>query len=227
MDKLLRQQFELLKEADSWFVASAERLGKERVACGSGCSACCRGLFDISLLEALLLRQAFKALPEPIQLQVRQKSAARLADLKQAWPNWESPYLLNGLPDEEWTAMSEDDETPCPLLAADGCCLVYEARPMTCRLHGLPAIDPDGSDFSSAVCSLNRVNLDDPELRYPFRDLFRRENELFSRFALKLTGHPFRELDTFIPLAVLIDFDLVDWAGEIVKDPRAGKIKLT
>lgn len=222
VEPFLLQQLDLLDEADRWFVASAKRLGQERVACGAGCSACCRGLFDISLLEALLLMRACAALPEKIQLQVRQKAEARLVELKQFWPLWKAPYLLNGLPDDEWTEMPEDDETPCPLLAEDGRCLVYHARPMTCRLHGLPAIDPDGSDFSSATCTRNRVDLTDPQLRYPFRDLFRRENELFRSFTLQLTGRSYSELDTFIPLAVLIDFEMVDWSGELINDPRAG-----
>lgn len=220
MDNFLQQQLELLNEAERWFATAADHLGKQRVACGAGCSACCRGLFDISLLEALLLRRAYERLPEAVRQQVRQKAELRLADLRKSWPKWEAPFLLNGMPDDEWTEMPEDDLTPCALLDDKGRCLFYAARPMTCRLYGLPAFDLDGSDFSSGICSRNRVDLDNPQLRYPFRELFQRENELFRQFTEKLTGRAYRELDTFIPMAVLIDFDRVDWCGELLIDPR-------
>ncbi|ORJ62940.1 YkgJ family cysteine cluster protein [Geothermobacter hydrogeniphilus] len=220
MRSLLDEFQVLLTEVDDWFVRSVRSVGAASVACRAGCDACCRGLFDISLIEALLLRRAWEGLPKDLRDQVRRKAELRLVELKQRWPNWKTPWLLNGLPDDEWTEMPEDDLTPCPLLGDDGCCLVYAARPMTCRLHGLPAIDFDGTDFTSAVCSRNRIAPEDSRLRYPFRDLFRREIELFRRFALQLTGRPYSELDTFIPTAILINFDAVDWSGTLLVDPR-------
>ncbi|TYO98708.1 putative zinc- or iron-chelating protein [Geothermobacter ehrlichii] len=219
LQAFLDAQLELMQQVDAWFVATARELPADAIACRAGCSACCRGLFDISLIEALILRRAWEGLPADIRRRVRGKALMRLDELKQGWPHWQPPYLLNGMPDEEWTEMPEDDLTPCLLLAEDGRCLVYEVRPMTCRLHGLPAIDLDGTDFGSAVCSRNWLS-ENFDLRYPYRALFRRENALLRQFALQLTGRPFRELDTFIPLAVLIDFEAIDWRGPLLADPR-------
>jgi len=220
MDGLLSELTGLLEELDGWFASCCRKLPAEAVACRPGCSACCRGLFDISLPEALLLSRAFLQLPETIRDRVRGKAEARLAELKQRWPHWQPPYLLNGLPDAEWTEMPEEDATPCPLLGEDGRCLVYSARPSSCRLHGLPAIDLDGSDFSSALCTRNGLP-EGVDLRFPLRDLFLRENELFRRFSEKLTGSVYHELDTFIPLAVLVDYDKIDWQGDLLADPRS------
>lgn len=150
---------QLLAEIDAWFAACL-RTAPDRIVCRAGCSDCCRGLFDITLLDAFVLKTAFDRLPEMTRRPVVAAAEERLADLRRDWPEFRSPFLLNGLPDALWTEMPEDDPTPCPLLGADGRCLVYAARPMTCRLHGLPNIDLGGESFSDACCSLNFVDAD-------------------------------------------------------------------
>ena len=207
----------LLETVDAWFARCMEAAGRH-IQCRLGCSGCCRGLFDISLMDAALLRRGFDALPDVIRTPVLAKARARLAELRERWPGFGPPYLLNHLPDEEWTEMPEEDETPCPLLGEDGRCLVYAFRPMTCRLHGLPNIDLSGESFSDECCTLNFVESDPlalPELRWTFRRTFAAEIRLFGEFTAALLGAPRNELDTFIPLALLMDFkDIPGFSGE-------------
>lgn len=215
MEALLDQYKGLLEQLDGWFSHCRQQLGPERIHCRAGCSACCRGLFDITFLDARLLQAGVDKLPPAQQRQVRERALARLPELQQRWPDFAQPYLLNRYPDEEWTEMPEDDMTPCPLLGDDGVCLVYPWRPMTCRLHGLPNIDLSGESFSDDWCTLNFVGenpLALPELRWSFRACFEEEISLFRQFSNRLLGEPVNELDTFIPTALLIDFDSFDWA---------------
>jgi Fe-S-cluster containining protein len=203
----------LLTDVDSWFSACLQA-GGSALACRGGCSACCRALFDITLLDAWLLKQAFSALPGDVQIRVLSRCRPRLSELCQRWPELKPPYLLNALPEEEWTSMAEDDPTPCPLLDEDGYCLVYAARPMTCRLHGLPNIDTSGEDFDGTVCTLHAgdpMSLPGKVLRWRFREVFSKEVLLFRDFTRELTGRTWHELDTFIPLALLADYDAADW----------------
>lgn len=212
----------LLAEIDAWFVACLEA-APDRIACRAGCSDCCRGLFDITLLDAYLLKDAFDRLPEQLRRPALAAAERRLAELRGRWPGFSSPFLLNGLPDAEWTEMPEEDPTPCPLLGADGRCLVYASRPTTCRLHGLPNIDLSGESFADTCCSRNYLAsnpLAEPALRWPFRAAFEREINLFHAFTAELTGRPWVELDTFIPTALLIDFAAVDWRQLRLTDPR-------
>jgi hypothetical protein len=143
-----------------------------------------------------------------------ERSRPRLAELRKRWPELKSPYLLNTLPDIAWQNMPDDDLTPCPLLDGEGYCLIYTSRPLTCRLHGLPNIDVSGEDFDGTVCTLH---LDDPAsllgdiLRWRFREIFTLEVDLFRHFTRELTGRSWDELDTFIPLALVADYDKVDW----------------
>jgi hypothetical protein len=110
--------------------------------------------------------------------------------------------------------MPEDDRTACPLLDEQGLCMIYRNRPLICRLHGLPNIDCSGEDFDGTVCTLHPGDphgLAESVLHWRFREVFTQEIELFRRFTLGLTGVPYNELDTFIPLALLADYEGVDW----------------
>lgn len=53
---------------------------------------------------------------------------------------------------------SEGDER-CPLLA-NGCCLLYEARPIICRTHGLPILLVEGDERRVDVCPKNCQGMD-------------------------------------------------------------------
>jgi Fe-S-cluster containining protein len=203
----------LLGDIDAWFKRCLDA-GRTAFACCGGCSACCRGLFDISLLDAVLLKRAFSALPAATRAAVLNACHARLLQLQQRWPQLHPPYLLNDLPAHEWQEMPEGDETPCPLLDDNGRCLVYHARPMICRLHGLPNIDCSGQDFEGVVCTLHPgspCELPDELLHWRFREVFIEEGALMRRFSERLTGKAFAELDTFIPLALLADYERGGW----------------
>ncbi len=204
----------LLTEIDTWFAACLAAAPQGTLACRQGCSACCRGLFDITLLDAFLLKEGVEQLPGNTREQVLARCHPRLAELQQRWPQLQPPYLLNSLPDDSWQEMPEDDEIPCPLLGAEGLCLVYPFRPMTCRLHGLPNIDHCGEDFSTDPCTLHHgdpLDLPPAILHGPFKEIFTGEFELMHTLTRQLTGTPTCEADTFIPLALLADYAKVDW----------------
>lgn len=212
---LLDRYRTVLARADAWFATMTTRFPAE-IRCGAGCHGCCRGLFDITLLDAALLRDGFARLPVAQRTVPLEKARQQLAALQRRWPDFAPPYLLNLMDDAEWTEMAEDDDTPCPLLDGAGRCLVYAERPLTCRLHGLPQVDVDGELWLANTCSHNfpeRDPLAEPGLRGDFRTLFRDEFGLQQELALTLTGTALTELDTFIPLALLIDFHTFDWRG--------------
>ena len=83
-----------------------------------------------------------------------------------------------------------------------------------CRLHGLPNIDYSGEDFDGTICTLHKGNpLDLPGelLQWRFRDIFFEEILIFRKFTKRLTGTAYSEFDTFIPLALLANYEAVDW----------------
>ena len=103
--------------------------------------------------------------------------------------------------------LTEDDETPCVLLDSDGLCLVYDHRPLTCRLHGLPLVDVTGEIMDDAWCTLNFIGQDPlvlTGLRFDFKELFRMETHLIREFNTFVTGFPTTQFDTLIPAALLV-----------------------
>lgn len=218
MQDIFERYGSLLREVDTWF-ASCQAHHPTAITCQRGCSACCRGLFDITLLDALFLRSGFDRLPEDVQDSVRRKALARLDGISSRWTAFADPWLLNPIPEEEWDLiMPEEDETPCVLLSEEGTCLVYENRPMTCRLNGIPLIDESGEVLFDEWCTLNFV-VDDPlgldNLRTPFNDLFAQELLLFRELTGRLLGKPVNELDTLIPAAVCLDISRLSGEGSV------------
>ena len=214
MKEILEKYGELLRKVDAWFVDCAGK-HPSAVTCRTGCSECCRALFDITLLDAFYLKSGFDGLDPKIKAAILVKARERLVDLQELWPDLAEPYILNYRPEEEWEIlMPEDDETPCLLLGADGTCLVYDYRPMTCRLHGLPLVDISGEVLHDEWCTLNFPGenpLDLKDLRWEFNVLFRNELLIFREFTFKLFEYKVNELDSFIPTALLIDFAHFPW----------------
>lgn len=212
MNKLLARYGELLGEVDAWFKACAVR-HPQQISCHDGCSACCRGLFDITLLDALYLKLGFSALDKTLQDRINRIANERLAVLSRQFPLFNEPWILNQIPEPEWDAiMPEEDETPCPLLSENGACMVYEYRPMTCRLNGIPLIDVSGEELFDEWCTLNFVEADPlkfEDLRFEFTELFAQELLLFQELARILTGKTISEIDTIIPAAIVLELDRV------------------
>lgn len=212
LDDLLDRYGLLLREVDTWFGECLSRYPRQ-IACHKGCSACCRGLFDITLLDALHLKRGFDRLDQPLRNRIISAANQRLQSLSAVIPAFAEPWLLNTIPEDRWDElMPEEDLTPCLLLSEDGQCLVYDQRPMTCRLNGIPLIDTSGEELFDDWCTLNFVS-NNPRrlagLRFAFNQLFAQELLLFHELTRRLTGRAISEADLFIPAAVVLDLEKI------------------
>lgn len=221
MEALLDRYGALLGEVDTWFQRCLDR-HPAHITCRNGCSECCRGLFDITLLDAAYLRRGFDRLSGPLKTQLIQAAFRRLEQLLEVNPDFVEPWLLNGIPEDDWDAlMPEEDGTPCLLLSENGGCLVYDYRPMTCRLNGIPLIDISGEELFDEWCTLNFTDVDPrdiTELRFGFSELFKRELLLFREYVHHLTGSARSEVDLFIPAALVMEHEKVVAAIKVL-DP--------
>jgi Fe-S-cluster containining protein len=214
---ILKEYGELLSQIDLWF-RSVQKKHPKDVVCGKGCYDCCLGLFDISLLDAYYLLQGFTQLPKSVKQQVTRRAKKIVTQLKKLQPNLNPPYYLTELSDEDIDALCDKfAELRCPLLNEKNQCLVYQYRPMTCRLHGLPMIDikegeyynsPDKSSYNIVGwCERNfkRKDISDlTDLAYPFTELNKKELELFVQFTKTIFAKPVYEIYLFIPAALIL-----------------------
>jgi Fe-S-cluster containining protein len=132
-----------LGRLDRWFLAAKER--HPVIPCRQGCSACCYGPFDISVADALLLREGMATLPEAERELVRKQGRSLHAHMRQMAPAWHPPWDLETLGEEAFDAITEAlTDQPCPLLDDAGACRLYAYRPLVCRMMGLPMMTAGG-----------------------------------------------------------------------------------
>lgn len=140
----------LLAEIDAWFRSVQARHGRQ-MKCGSGCSDCCHGVFDIGPHDVELVREAYRALPPETRALVRAE-AQRQVDALGLKP----PYELEGMAEDEIDALAEKlGPVACPLLDPDGRCRIYADRPSTCRFMGLPLVDAEEGVVHAEWCFRN------------------------------------------------------------------------
>ncbi len=198
----------LAQKVDDWFQRCCSNQ-PEAIACKRGCSDCCRGLFDITILDAALLSKGVVGLGPAVREPLAFKARSRLEALKLVLPEFSFPWLLNRFSEEYVTNQLIDDDAPCIFLNDAGECIVYDFRPLTCRLHGIPAYDMHDDCYSDEHCSLNfiGVKLPHPQLaRADFPGIFREEQKLLTLLTNELFGFPVGRCDTLIPAAVCVDY---------------------
>ena len=126
---------ELVRIVDA-AAAEAVRRSGSWIACRPGCTECCMGPFDITALDALRLQNGLRGLEAadpPRAAEIRRRASAYAATITPDYPGDSATGALDD-PDRlpgGW------DNVPCPALdPATGCCDLYAARPVTCRIFG-------------------------------------------------------------------------------------------
>jgi len=132
------EKYERLVAEVEKIVASVQALHGDCVNCGQGCSDCCHALFDLSLVEALYLNHKFNAafegqtrsdILDRADQAERENYRIKREAFKMSRDGARSADILAGI---------AKARVRCPLLDADERCELYAARPITCRLYGIP-----------------------------------------------------------------------------------------
>ena len=143
---------ELFPIIDAALASAAERSGAW-LACRPGCHQCCVGIFAISQLDAVALREGLAAAPADVAGRIRERAAAsRERLLAEGFPGDSDTGIL--FTEEHHEAAFEyfANDEPCPVLdPVTGTCDLYAARPVQCRTFGPPVRDVDGD---LTVCEL-------------------------------------------------------------------------
>jgi Fe-S-cluster containining protein len=142
---------------DDWFT-SIQKQYPERMECGRGCSMCCHGLFGIGVPDALQLTIGMTRMAPGTLAQVREKAGALQEQILDEDASLRFPFLFDGRDDDRIDPIVERlGGVPCPFLGPEGDCLVYDERPMACRVEGVPLVDVQDGPFSD-WCELTFVD---------------------------------------------------------------------
>ncbi|MCP4020798.1 MAG: YkgJ family cysteine cluster protein [Desulfobacteraceae bacterium] len=110
----------------------------KEVFCREKCSDCCYALFDLTLIEALFLKQKFiekfSGKEKNDLIKTADKTDRALYKLKRdAYKEFQE-----GKEELEIVGKMSQERVRCPLLGSDDLCVLYENRPITCRVYGIP-----------------------------------------------------------------------------------------
>ena len=145
-------------------LADATRRSGPWLVCRPGCTQCCVGVFAISQLDAVHLRNGLAQLQQKDPAKaaaVRARVEASASRLAEYFPGDPRTGILGE--DEESTNQFEDfaNDEVCPVLDPDtGLCDLYQSRPLTCRTFGPPVRSEDGL----GVCELCYNGASDEEI---------------------------------------------------------------
>lgn len=127
----------IVAEVDAVFTKFENEMG-ELVRCGKGCSDCCYALFDITLPEAIYINkkfnEKFSGLERSEIMERADQADRQIHKLKR------KVYKASqeGRPATEILMEVSKARVRCPMLGNDDLCALYENRPITCRLYGVP-----------------------------------------------------------------------------------------
>lgn len=108
------------------------------VKCGKGCSDCCYALFDVTLVEGMYINarfnEKFSGMERSAILDRADKADRQIHKLKR------KVYKASqeGRPVNDILMEVAKARVRCPMLGDDDLCAIYENRPITCRLYGVP-----------------------------------------------------------------------------------------
>jgi Fe-S-cluster containining protein len=127
----------LVQVVDGIFDRVRQEYPKE-VFCREKCSDCCYAIFDMPLIEALYLKSKFlekySGKAKNDILETADKTDRVLVKLKR------NAYkkVQGGADQLEIVGRMSQERVRCPLLGPDDLCVLYEFRPITCRIYGIP-----------------------------------------------------------------------------------------
>lgn len=194
----------LVSMVDGVFQKVKENYPKE-VFCREKCSDCCYAIFDVTIIEAIYLnhkfREKFKGKEKSDLIDNAAKVDRALFKLKR------DAYRESkeGKNEVDILAKMSRERVRCPLLGSDNLCILYESRPITCRLYGIPT----ASSGMSHICG--RTNFKEGE-KYPTvnMDKIYTQLQLISAemtAALKSSNIKLCEMLIPVSMALITDFN--------------------
>jgi Fe-S-cluster containining protein len=130
----IQRYVELVCRADRLYESVRQRHGN-LMNCKPGCDDCCSVYFQLSLIEAFFISGMFRQKLTPL---VRDRALARAEQASALFRQaTETLAGMEGADREQMSEAAARVKVPCPLNEDHGCAL-YEHRPVTCRLYGIP-----------------------------------------------------------------------------------------
>ncbi len=203
MDALLLRYKDFLKLSAERYVQATR---KHHIRCKPGCHECCTtGFFDITLLDALYLREALQRIPARIRRQIIAKANDQLDRLEEKKVFSRKEPLLRSVPAIKALARATQ-EMSCPALGKSGKCIIYKDRPHICRVFG-PTIRGYRRKVWLRGCRYFKKDVREEDVG--MADQYVEETMMKQELFQNAGRRKIRDIDTIIPAAITLD--LREW----------------
>lgn len=191
----------------------------ENVNCEVGCSDCCYALFDLTLIEAIYISHHFNKKysgTKKHELIDRANRADRkIYKLKkQAQKDFQ-----DGANEVEILGRMAAEKVRCPLLNDENQCDLYENRPITCRLYGVPT----SSSSMSHTCGKSGF---EEGQKYPTVNmdvLYKKLHETSVELVVSINTKYSKMGDMLVPLSMALVTAFNDDYLGIIKEEKEGE----
>jgi len=125
----------LVERADKSFARIAGEY-PDCIACKPGCADCCHAVFGLFLIEAVFLKNDFDRLGEMEKAAILERGLAaekEIETLERTLEEFKDDPRMS-------TYTMARARVRCPLLSDDDSCVLYDYRPITCRIYGIPTM---------------------------------------------------------------------------------------
>lgn len=172
------------------------------VKCKTGCSDCCHALFDLSLVEALYINHHFIRIhPEDSQQRAALLEKANRADRKTFQiKKTASKEVHEGRPEEDILMDLAAKRVRCPLLNSQDHCDLYDYRPITCRLYGIPT----AINGNSHTCGLSAFQKGEPYPTVHLEMLHQKLYQLSDEIVKAIKSRHFKMAEMLVPLSLAL-----------------------
>jgi Fe-S-cluster containining protein len=128
----------LVSEVDKIF-AAMQNAHKDCVRCKIYCCDCCYAVFDVTLIESVYINYHLnRSLKRKERRQILRRAEKADREYYQIKNKLKKMYIKEGKPPEEVFLHLAQERVQCPLLNDERLCDLYDRRPITCRVYGIP-----------------------------------------------------------------------------------------
>ncbi len=187
----------------------------KEVFCREKCSDCCYAIFDLTLIEALYLKdrflKTFSGNEKNRVMELADKTDRALTRMKR------NAYkkIRDGADELEIVGEMSMERVRCPLLGQDNLCLMYEFRPITCRVYGIPT----STAGRSHICGRTDFKQGQPYPTLNMDKIYTQLQLLSAQLIKDIQSDNIRMHEMLIPvsMAIMTDFN-EDFLGVRKKD---------
>lgn len=104
------------------------------IKCELHCADCCNAVFGLFLIEALYIREHFEHINEEQKVRIIERAKKADQDLESLQDKLRT---FEGDPRMQAYTLARE-RIRCPMLDDNDECVLYQRRPITCRVYGIP-----------------------------------------------------------------------------------------